>query len=560
MGQIVDATSVAPIERLLKTAISSQIPEISSSAVLCTLYMCLKGFNIAKPWISEITDKLNSSVGQSNLLTFHTLLLIREIKDNDRLFLLKTYLHLSQSSLKSQFATCQLIRYIIEFIKRGEVEDSKTLTSFMNFLENCLFKNQQEAIILEACRGVLDLPTVKDNLLNSTFEILKNLLSNGKRVTKYATLKILNNVSNKYSSILSLQFFLELEKIIDDSSNNASLKAIALSIFLKISKGLSDYRLEKMFKTFHEQFATFKEEFKKEIVLISRVISRENSTKNKIYFNFFANLLRVEASLGVKLEITESLIWLIQNDSELKKSGILTLAEYIEDCSYDNIKTRILSVLGKEGPSVGSSSQLVRYIYNRIILENATVRAAAISSLGEIAYKEANLKKNIVNLIKNSMNDPDNEVRERAYFYVKALTEEEKSTNATSIRNYVFNPKNFDIDLLQNLLKAQKEQLLTSENIALELSNTLKDPEKMSKILMSTQKEEKQKEGSKKEGSGIGGSSGTSGKSSIDKAKEKTGSGSEEHPVMEEYKKTVFFKIYGQPKLISNVTVRNNFL
>jgi coatomer protein complex subunit gamma len=560
MGQIVDATSVAPIERLLKTAISSQIPEISSSAVLCTLYMCLKGFNIAKPWISEITDKLNSSVGQSNLLTFHTLLLIREIKDNDRLFLLKTYLHLSQSSLKSQFATCQLIRYIIEFIKRGEVEDSKTLTSFMNFLENCLFKNQQEAIILEACRGVLDLPTVKDNLLNSTFEILKNLLSNGKRVTKYATLKILNNVSNKYSSILSLQFFLELEKIIDDSSNNASLKAIALSIFLKISKGLSDYRLEKMFKTFHEQFATFKEEFKKEIVLISRVISRENSTKNKIYFNFFANLLRVEASLGVKLEITESLIWLIQNDSELKKSGILTLAEYIEDCSYDNIKTRILSVLGKEGPSVGSSSQLVRYIYNRIILENATVRAAAISSLGEIAYKEANLKKNIVNLIKNSMNDPDNEVRERAYFYVKALTEEEKSTNATSIRNYVFNPKNFDIDLLQNLLKAQKEQLLTSENIALELSNTLKDPEKMSKILMSTQKEEKQKEGSKKEGSGIGGSTGTSGKSSIDKVKEKTGSGSEEHPAMDEYKKTVFFKIYGQPKLISNVTVRNNFL
>jgi coatomer subunit gamma len=554
MGQIVDATSVAPIERLLKTAISSQIPEISSSAILCTLYMCLKGFNIAKPWISEITDKLNSSVSQSNLLTFHTLLLIREIKDNDRLFLLKTYLHLSQASLKSQFATCQLIRYIIEFLKRGEVEDNKTHTSFMTFLENCLFKNQQEAIILEACRGVLELPTVKENLLNSTFEILKNLLSNGKRVTKYATLKILNNVSNKYSAILSLQFFLELEKIIDDAGNNASLKAIALSIFLKISKGLSDYRLEKMFKTFHEQFANFKEEFKKEIVVISRAISRDNTTKNRIYFNFFANLLRVESSFGVKIEITESLIWLMQNDAELKKSGILTLAEYIEDCCYDNIKTRILSVLGKEGPTVGSSSQLVRYIYNRIILENATVRASAISALGEIANKDASLKKNIVNLIKNSLNDPDNEVRERAYFYMKALTEEvkdDKSTTTNGIRNYVFNPKNFDIDLLQNLLKAQKEQLLGSNNIALELSNTLKDPEKMSKILMTTQKEEKQKESSKKEGSGM---TSTSSKV-VDKVKEK--SGGDEHPAMEEYKKTVFYKIYGQPKLISNVTVRN---
>lgn len=96
--------------------------------MLCTLYITLKGSNLAKPWISEIYDKLNSSLNQSNLLTFHTLLLLHEIKEDDKLYLMKTYLNLCQSGIRSQFATCQLIRYIIEIIKKGEVEDTKILT------------------------------------------------------------------------------------------------------------------------------------------------------------------------------------------------------------------------------------------------------------------------------------------------------------------------------------------------------------------------------------------------------------------------------------------------
>jgi coatomer protein complex subunit gamma len=542
MGGIVDSTSVAPIERLLKTAISSSVPEISSSAILCTLNMCLKGFNIAKPWIGEISDKLSSSISQSNLLTFHTLLLIREIKDNDKLFLLKTYTNLCNSNLKSQFATCQLIRYVVDFIKKGEVEDSKTLSSYVSFLESCLFKQQQDAIILEACRGVLELPNIRETLLASTFETLKNLLGNGKRVVKYATLKILSKVASKYSSILSLQFFLELEKIIDDSSNNASIKTLALSIFLQLSKGLSDYRLEKMFKTFHEQFETFKEDFKKDIVIVSRNISRENPSKNKPYFNFFSNILRTVSSWPVKSEILDSIIWYIHNDPELKRSGIIALCDYMDDSTYDNAKTKILAVIGKEGPSVNSPTQIVRYIYNRITLDSAVVRAAAISALGEFANGDASLKKNILELIKYCLNDSDDEVRERAFFYVKALTETEERENKKNIKSYVFNTKKYDINLIQNLLKVQKDLLLSSSNIALELSNTLNDPEKLSKILVS-KKDEKE----------VSTKSSTS-KAKTDKQAEKK---TEEGGLtgLDEYKKTVFYKVYGQPKLVSNINV-----
>ena len=88
--------------------------------------MTLKGSTVAKQWVSEINDKLNSSLTQTNLLTFHTLLLLHEIKANDKLSLMKTYLNLCQGGLKSQFASCQLVRYIVDLLRRGDVEDSKT--------------------------------------------------------------------------------------------------------------------------------------------------------------------------------------------------------------------------------------------------------------------------------------------------------------------------------------------------------------------------------------------------------------------------------------------------
>ena len=106
-------SSVSVVERLLKVAISNQNADIASSAMICTLFMVFKGFNVAKSWISEISDKLTSSIGQENLLTFHTLLLLKQIKENDKLFLIKIYTKLAENSnIKSQFAKCQLIRLV----------------------------------------------------------------------------------------------------------------------------------------------------------------------------------------------------------------------------------------------------------------------------------------------------------------------------------------------------------------------------------------------------------------------------------------------------------------
>jgi len=537
LGQITDASSVNVVERLLKVAINHKNHEVASSALACTLFMCLKGFGIAKSWVNEISEKLNSSLSEENLLTFHTLLLLKEIKKNDKLFLIKIYTKvIDNSNSRSQFALCQLIRFITELLKKDDLE--KNIKShFLNFLERCLY-SIEESIRIEAARSIMQLNNVKSNLKKTTIGILCDLISSTNKIVMFSALKTLDRYIDSYAQTVAVDIFLEMEKIIEDNNTNSSIKSFGFSIFLKISKGLSDYRLEKMFKTFIEQYSKFKEDFKKKLIIISKNISRENPTKNKLYFNFFCSLFKLEAGPQTKLEILEALIWFIYSDKDLKLQALFFLAESIFDCQYDILKIRILNLLGKECELVSNKSKLVRYIYNQIILESPMVRASAISALGEIALKEKNLREIIISLIEKCLNDDDNEVRERAFMYSKALSDvKEEKKEESQLVNFVFpkkikNPTPIDelnIDLIQLVLNSEKENLLKSDDISKELLNLLNDTEKISEVLL---KDEEKKKKNKK-----------------NKNVPRKNADEKETKEENDYSKTMFHKIYGTPRI-----------
>ena len=445
LGEITDASSVNVVDRLLREAINNKNHEVASSALCCTLFMTLKGFPIAKQWINEISEKLSSSLNEENLLTFHTLLLLREIKKNDKLFLIKIFSRIAENTgsrtQRSQFGICQLIRYVTELMKKGDLEQN-VKDIFNRFLEVCLY-NIEESIKIEAARSVMQIPNVKPSLKKTTISVLCDLISSSNKIVRFAAMRTLDkNIESELAQNIAVDIFLELEKIIEDNGTNSSIKSYAFSIFLKISKGLSDYRLEKMFKTFLEQYSKFKEDFKTKLINISRNISRENSSKNKLYYNFFCSLFKLDAGPQTKLEILEALIWFIYNDKELKMQSLLFLVESIFDCQYDVLKIKILNLLGKESDLINNKTKLIRYIYNQIILETPMVRASAISALGEIGFKEKNLRNIIITLIENCLNDDDNEVRERAFMVSKALkaVQEEKKEDEQLV-NFVFPKK-----------------------------------------------------------------------------------------------------------------------
>lgn len=61
-------------------------------------------------------------------------------------------------------------------------------------------------------------------------------------------------------------------------------------------------------------------------------------------------------------------------------AGLGHLCEFIEDCEHTVLATKILHLLGREGPRSQNPSKYIRFIYNRVILENAAVRAGVLLS------------------------------------------------------------------------------------------------------------------------------------------------------------------------------------
>ena len=112
------------------------------------------------------------------------------------------------------------------------------------------------------------------------------------------------------------------------------------------------------------------------------------------------------------------------------------LCEFIEDCEYSNLAVRILYLLGVEGPKTQKPTKYIRYIYNRVVLENAVVRAAAVTALAKFGVAEgadATVKASINVLLTRCLDDPEDEVRDRAALSLKLLQNEQAATKI--IRN-----------------------------------------------------------------------------------------------------------------------------
>jgi coatomer protein complex subunit gamma len=71
---------------------------------------------------------------------------------------------------------------------------------------------------------------------------------------------------------------------------------------------------------------------------------------------------------------------------------------------------QILHLLGNEGPKTPDPSKYIRYVYNRVILENATVRASAVSALAKFGAVVENLRPRILILLRRCLYDNDDEV------------------------------------------------------------------------------------------------------------------------------------------------------
>ena len=137
--------------------------------------------------------------------------------------------------------------------------------------------------------------------------------------------------------------------------------------------------------------------------------------------NFLSNVLREEGGFEYKKTIVDCILCLVKSIPDATEAGLTHLSEFIEDCEFTYLSSQVLHLLGELGPSTADPGKYIRYIYNRVILENATIRASAVCALANFGSCSVALRARVLTLLQRCLYDNDDEVRDRAAFFLSVL-------------------------------------------------------------------------------------------------------------------------------------------
>ncbi|RZC14484.1 coatomer subunit gamma-like [Glycine soja] len=433
---ITDGTLLSQIERYLKQAIVDKNPVVASAALVSGIHLLQTNPEIVKRWSNEVQEAVQS---RAALVQFHALGLLHQIRQNDRLAVSKLVTSLTRGTVRSPLAQCLLIRYTSQVIhESGHTQSGER--PFYDYLESCL-RHKSDMVIFEAARAITELNGVTSRELTPAITVLQLFLSSTKPVLRFAAVRTLNKVAMTHPMAVT-NCNIDMESLISDQ--NRSIATLAITTLLKTGNESSVDRLMKQITNFMSDIA---DEFKIVVVEAIRSLCLKFPLKYRSLMNFLSNILREEGGFDYKKAIVDSIVILIRDIPNAKEAGLLHLCEFIEDCEFTYLSTQILHFLGIEGPKTSDPSKYIRYIYNRVHLENAIVRASAVSTLAKFGAAVDALKPRIFVLLKRCLFDSDDEVRDRATLYLNTLGGDGSVVETDKdVKDFLFGP--FDVPLV----------------------------------------------------------------------------------------------------------------
>jgi len=430
LSRILDPAMAAQIDRYLKTAIVDKNPFVSSSALVCGINLVKTAPEVVKRWVNEIQETVQS---KHAMVQFHALALMYDLKRTDRLALHKVVTSLAKSQLKSPMAECLLIRYASQALMTER--DPSVEKVLMQYLDSCL-RHKNEMVTYEAARAFCHLAVLdKDGSGGNTLfgydmthatTVMQIFLTSPKPVIRFGAIKTLNLLA-QHRPQMAARCNCDMEPLLTDQNRNTA--TLALTTMLKTGHESNVERLVKQITTFMSDISDV---FKIEVVRAVKGLCLAYPSKHKTLMSFLSSNLREDGTADFKKDLVDAIILIISQVPAAREHGLLHLCEFIEDCEYPNLCTRILGFLGDEVPSTSVPAKYIRFIYNRLILENALVRAAAVDALSKIAMKCPVLRRDVLTLLQFGQNDNDDEVRDRISLYSNVLQKclDEEGDNA----------------------------------------------------------------------------------------------------------------------------------
>ncbi|CAH7667178.1 adaptin N terminal region-domain-containing protein [Phakopsora pachyrhizi] len=450
--RVIDGSMIQGVERFYKSAIVDRNTSISSAALVSSYHLYPIAKDVIKRWANEAQESINAKgtsgggsfipasassylssfagggsqnqsgfqpVPSSSYITqYHALGLLYVIRQQDRMAVTKIIQQLGggkSNTLRSPYALCMLIR----FAARVMDEDPNLQKQMHELLEGFL-RHKSDMVNYEAARAICEMRNVTSAELYRPVAVLQLFLSSPKSTLKFCAIRTLAKLALAHPQPVQA-CNLDMERLINDE--NRSVATYAITTLLKTGNEASVDRLMKQISAFMSEIS---DEFKVTIVNAIRALCLKFPAKQAVMLNFLSGILRDEGGYDFKRSVVEAIFDMIKFIGESKETALAQLCEFIEDCEFTKLSVRILHLLGVEGPKALHPSKYIRYIYNRVILENAIVRAAAVSSLAKFGVNVPDLgvKASIKVLLTRCLDDVDDEVRDRAALYLKVLSED----------------------------------------------------------------------------------------------------------------------------------------
>ncbi|KAG6101259.1 hypothetical protein E4U30_002507 [Claviceps sp. LM220 group G6] len=456
--RIIDATTVQSIERVMKTAIVDKNPSVSSAALVSSYHLLPIAKEVVRRWQSETQEAaasskssggfslgFSSSSGQmpmnnSTMTQYHAIGLLYQMRMHDRMALVKMVQQFSAAgAVKNPAATVMLVRLASQLAE----EDASLRKPMMQLLDGWL-RHKSEMVNFEAAKAICDMRDVSDNEVSQAISVLQLFLTSPRAVTKFAALRILHNFASFKPTAVSI-CNPDIELLI--SNSNRSIATFAITTLLKTGNEASVDRLMKQISGFMSEIT---DEFKITIVEAIRTLCLKFPNKQAGMLTFLSGILRDEGGFEFKRAVVESMFDLIKFVPDSKDEALAHLCEFIEDCEFTKLAVRILHLIGLEGPKTAQPTKYIRYIYNRVVLENAIVRAAAVTALAKfgVGQKDPDVKASVKVLLTRCLDDVDDEVRDRAALNLKLMGEEDDAM----AENFVKNESMFSLPIFEHQL------------------------------------------------------------------------------------------------------------
>lgn len=420
----------------MKTAIVDKNPSVSSAALVSAYHLLPIAKDVVRRWQSETQEAAGSSkssggfslgfssssgqlpVNNSTMTQYHAIGLLYQMRMHDRMALVKMVQQFGAAgAVKSPAAIVMLVRLAAQLAE----EDAGLRKPMMQLLDGWL-RHKSEMVNFEAAKAICDMRDVTDAEVAQAVHVLQLFLTSPRAVTKFAALRILHNFASFKPQAVNV-CNPDIELLI--SNSNRSIATFAITTLLKTGNEASVDRLMKTISGFMSEIT---DEFKITIVEAIRTLCLKFPSKQAGMLQFLSGILRDEGGYDFKRAVVESMFDLIKFVPDSKEDALAHLCEFIEDCEFTKLAVRILHLLGLEGPKTSQPTKYIRYIYNRVVLENAIVRAAAVTALAKfgVGQKDPEVKRSVQVLLTRCLDDVDDEVRDRAALNLRLMSEEDE--------------------------------------------------------------------------------------------------------------------------------------